>query len=196
VRNRHYNRTKNNIKGITLDAIVSTQQWVKNVIVKYNICPFAKKELERGGIRYYEEASVEIEGVLDRLVEECKFLDQDPSTETTLLILSEACSDFEHFLDLVYLSNHLLQISNYEGIYQLAHFHPDYCFEGDEESATSNYSNRSPLPTLHIIRESSMEKAIAMHPDVASIPDRNIHFMNKKGSPFFAELLASCLLIK
>ena len=177
-----------------MDVINSTQAWVKNVIVKYNICPFARKELELGSIRYTEDKSIEIEGVLEKLVEECVYLDQHSQTETTLLILSEACSDFESFLDLIYLSNHLLQLNKYEGTYQLAHFHPDYCFEGDPEEAASNYSNRSPYPTLHIIRETSMERAIAAHPDVDSIPDRNIAFLNKKGSPFFADLLASCLL--
>lgn len=179
-----------------MDVIASSQLWVKNVIVKYNICPFAKKEVDRGSIRYSEEKSTDIEGVLDSLTEECKYLDDNDATETTLLILSEACTDFEAFLDLVYLSNHLLKISGYEGVYQLAHFHPDYCFSGDDEDAASNYSNRSPFPTLHIIRELSMEKAIAVHPDVDAIPDRNIEFLNKKGSPFFAELLASCLLSK
>ena len=177
-----------------MDVITSTQSWVTNVIVKYNICPFAKKEVDRGSIRYCEEDNTEIEGVLDRLSKEFEFLNENPDTETTLLILSEACSDFDAFLDLVYLSNHLLQMLKYEGTYQLAHFHPDYCFEGDPEEAASNYSNRSPYPTLHIIRESSMEKAIAAHPDVDSIPERNIEFLNKKGSPFFAELLATCLL--
>ena len=179
-----------------MDITASTQLWVKNVIVKYNICPFAKKELDRGSIRYSEDKSTDIEGVLDKLIKECLYLDNHKETETTLLILSEACSDFEEFLDLVYLSNHLLTMSHYEGVYQLAHFHPDYCFEGDDENAASNYSNRSPLPTLHIIREASMEKAIAAHPDVDAIPDRNIEFLNKKGSPFFADLLASCLFSK
>lgn len=181
------------MKGFILNAITSTQRWVKDVIVKYNICPFAKRELDRGSIRYCVDSSTEIEDVLERLTEECLFLNENADTETTLLILGEACSDFEQFLDLVYLSNHLLQISQYEGIYQLAHFHPDYCFEGDLQDAASNYTNRSPYPTLHIIRETSMEKAIAAHPDVDGIPDRNIHFMNKKGGTFFADLLASCL---
>jgi len=179
-----------------MDVINSTEAWVKNVIVKYNICPFARREVELGSIRYTEDKSIEIEGVLEKLVEECVYLDQHSQTETTLLILSEACSDFESFLDLIYLSNHFLQLNQYEGIYQLAHFHPDYCFEGDPQEAASNYSNRSPYPTLHIIREASMERAITAHPDVDGIPDRNIAFLNKKGSPFFIDLLASCLLSK
>jgi hypothetical protein len=177
-----------------VDVISNTQAWVNKVIVKYNICPFAKREVDRGSIRYSQDESTEIEGVLDRLSQEFEWLDNQPGTETTLLVLSEACSDFDAFLDLVYLSNHLLQMLKYEGVYQLAHFHPDYCFEGDQPSAASNYTNRSPYPTLHIIREASMEKAIAAHPDVDAIPDRNIAFLNKKGEVFCAELLASCLL--
>ncbi|RBW47246.1 DUF1415 domain-containing protein [Psychromonas sp. B3M02] len=179
-----------------MDAITSTQAWVNKVIVKYNICPFARREVEAGSIRYIEETNSEVEAVLERLTEEWQHLDQHPETETTLLILSEACTDFDAFLDCVYLANHYLQMNRYEGVYQLAHFHPDYCFEGDPEEAASNYSNRSPYPTLHIIRESSMERAIAAHPDVDAIPERNIEFLNKKGSPFFADLLASCMLSK
>ena len=85
-----------------MDVVSSTQAWVNKVIVKYNICPFAKKEVDRGSIRYCEENRTEIEGVLERLTEECVFLDNNEQTETTLLILSEACSDFDSFLDLVY----------------------------------------------------------------------------------------------
>jgi len=181
---------------MNVDTIISTKLWVKNVIVKYNICPFAKKEMDRGSIRYCDTNSTDIESVLEQLIQECKYLDENEQTETTLLILNQACSDFDAFLDLVYLANHLLQMNNYQGTYQLAHFHPNYCFEGDPESAASNYSNRSPFPTLHIIRESSMDRAVATHPDVDSIPDRNIAFLNKKGAPFFANLLASCLLVK
>jgi uncharacterized protein len=179
-----------------VNAISSTQAWVNKVIVKYNICPFARREVDRGSIRYVDDNSTDVETVLDKLLEECRYLDEHPEVETTLLILSEACSDFEAFLDCVYLANHYLQMNRYEGVYQLAHFHPDYCFEGDPEEATSNYSNRSPLPTLHIIREVSMERAIEAHPDVDAIPERNIEFLNKKGTPFFADLLASCMLAK
>jgi len=176
-----------------VDCIKSTEIWVKEVIVKYNICPFAKKEVVNGTIHYQQDDSTEIEEVLSTVTQALQHLDEQAEIETTLLILSEACSDFESFLDLIYLSNHLLQISGYEGVYQLAHFHPDYCFEGDSEAAASNYTNRSPFPTLHIIREKSMEKAIALHPDVNGIPDRNIQFTTEKGSAFFAEILAGCL---
>jgi len=166
---------------------------VSDVIVSYNICPFAKKEVVNGTIRYQEDDSTEIEDVLTTLTQAFEHLDQHAETETTLLILSEACSDFESFLDFIYLANHLLQLQGYEGTYQLAHFHPDYCFEGERHDAASNYTNRSPFPTLHIIREKSMEKAIALHPDVDGIPVRNIEFTTEKGGAFFAEILAGCL---
>ena len=154
-----------------MDVISSTQSWVNKVIVKYNICPFAKREVDRGSIRYCQDESTDIEGVLDRLSQEFELLNNQPETETTLLVLSEACSDFDEFLDLVYLSNHLLQMLKYEGVYQLAHFHPDYCFEGDEPDAASNYTNRSPYPTLHIIREAYWAGNIEFgHMHTANIP--------------------------
>lgn len=91
------------------------------------------------------------------------------------------------------MANELIDVQGYEGIYQLASFHPDYCFNGEEQSDASNYTNRSPYPTLHILRESTMEAAIASHPDADAIPARNIAFCQKKGNQFFAELLASCM---
>ena len=171
--------------------IKHTQNWVSNVIVKYNICPFARREVERGSIRYTLIEQSKKKEVLHSLLEECHFLDEHSEIETTLFILPIG---FYGFLDLLELANDLLEIEGYEGVYQLANFHPDYCFSDEPQSAPSNYTNRSPYPTLHIIRETSMEMAINNHPDIDAIPERNIKFANKKGNDFFAILLASCML--
>ena len=173
--------------------IAHTQEWVSRVIVKYNICPFARREVEKGSLRYIATTEVSTEFVLQALLDECKYLDEHEETETTLFIMPQGFEGFYLFLDLVDLANDLLEMEGYEGVYQLANFHPDYCFDGEVQSEPSNYTNRSPYPTLHIIRESSMEKAIANHPDADAIPDRNIQFCQKKGNEFFAELLASCM---
>ncbi|WP_022942486.1 DUF1415 domain-containing protein [Psychromonas hadalis] len=180
----------------TQDIITHTQNWVSNVIVKYNICPFARREVERGSIRYVVVESTSKKCVLQALIEECRFLDGDEQIETTLFIMPTGFEGFYDFLDLVELANDRLEIEDYEGVYQLANFHPDYCFADELQSSPSNYTNRSPYPTLHIIRETSMEKAIKNHPDVDAIPERNIAFANKKGNDFFANLLATCLLNK
>lgn len=176
--------------------ISQTQRWVQNVIVKYNICPFARKEVERGSIRYVLSDGIDKETLLQSLINECLFLDKHSEVETTLFIMPMDFENFYDFLEFVELANELLYQEEYEGIYQLANFHPDYCFAGEPQGDPSNYTNRSPYPTLHIIRETSMELAIQHHPDVDAIPTRNIEFANKKGNAFFADLLASCMLNK
>lgn len=176
--------------------IQETKNWVSKVIVKYNICPFARREVERGSIRYAVAQGHDKASVLQCLIEECRFLDENSETETGLFIIPTGFEGFYDFLDLVELANDLLDMEGYEGVYQLANFHPDYCFAGEPQNEPSNYTNRSPYPTLHIIRESSMELAISNHPDVDAIPERNIAFATKKGNPFFADLLASCMLKK
>ncbi|WP_094751903.1 DUF1415 domain-containing protein [Psychromonas sp. CD1] len=174
------------------EIIKHTENWVANVIVKYNICPFARREVERGTIRYIEIKASKQKEILKKLIDECLFLDTNCSVETTLFIIPQGLLLFYDFLDLVELSNDLLFEQGYEGIYQLASFHPDYCFSDVDPEDASNYTNRSPYPTLHIIRESSMQKALENHPDPDAIPLRNVEFVRKKGSVFFADLLASC----
>lgn len=172
--------------------ITQTENWVKQVIVKYNICPFARKEVELGSIRYHVAEQNTLDDVLLGLVKECQYLDKHRDTETTLFIIPNAFQSFDSFLDLVDLANDLLFEQGYEGIYQLANFHPDYCFAGEPQSDPANYTNRSPYPCLHIIREESMSLALDSHPDPDAIPARNIAFCRKKGGEFFANLLASC----
>jgi len=169
-----------------------TKKWVETVIIKYNICPFARREVERGSIRYFVIDDQAKDKILEALLIECLFLDEHPEIETTLFIMPVGLEGFYDFLDMVEMANELLIIQGFEGIYQLANFHPDYCFADEKQSSPSNYTNRSPYPTLHIIRESSMEYAIANHPDVDAIPELNIEFTNKRGNYFFARLLTNC----
>ena len=176
--------------------IKHSQNWVSKLIVKYNICPFARREVERGSIRYIVIEELNKQVVLQFLLDECRYLDEHSETETTLFIMPVGLEGFYDFLDFVEMANDLLEKQEYEGVYQLANFHPDYCFAGEPQSEPSNYTNRSPYPTLHIIREKSMEMAINNHPDVGAIPERNIDFANKKGNAFFADILASCMLNK
>ena len=173
--------------------IAHTENWVKQVIVKYNICPFARKEVERGSIRYRVVEQNKRDEVLLELIKECQYLDSNKETETTLFIMPDAFQSFDDFLDLVDLANDLLFEQGFEGIYQLANFHPDYCFAGEPQHDPANYTNRSPYPCLHLIREDSMSLALDTHPDPDAIPERNIEFCRKKGEEFFANLLAKCL---
>jgi hypothetical protein len=177
---------------MTDNIISATQNWVSNVIIKYNICPFARKEMERGSIRYAVIEETKRKQVLTALIKECRLLDEDPKVETTLFILPRGFEGFYDYLCLLDFANDALFDNGYEGVYQLASFHPDYCFEDEPQDSPANYTNRSPFPTLHIIREASMEIALANYHDPESIPERNIAFANKKGSDFFIKLLSEC----
>ncbi|WP_394229450.1 DUF1415 domain-containing protein [Shewanella colwelliana] len=173
-------------------AAQHTKNWVKDVIMKYNICPFARQEVERQTIRYAVIDKRKLTEVLEALIVECQFLDSHPEVETTLLVLPTGFEGFYDYLDLVDIATDLLQEQDYEGVYQLASFHPDYCFDGEPQDSAANFTNRAPYPTLHIIREVSMEKALASFDDPESIPERNITFAERKGSEFFIKLLQHC----
>jgi hypothetical protein len=172
--------------------IRQTIHWLESVIIKHNICPFAKKEHERGSIHYQVNDNKDLERCLLDLMIEFLRLDNDSKIETTLFILSSGFDDFDYYLDCLELASQLLIEQNYEGIYQLASFHPDYCFDEVPEQDPANYTNRSPYPMLHIIREASLEKALQSYPDPEQIPTRNIEFCRAMGNEKMHALLAAC----
>lgn len=173
--------------------IQQTINWVRNVIVELNFCPFAGREVERDSIRYVVDHGTLHKQRLHHLFDECRHLDLNAKTETTLFVIAEDLTEFDTFLDFVELAESLLKEQGYEGIYQLAHFHPDYQFDNTEVDDASNYTNRSPYPMLHLIRESSIEKATAHYPDAESIPGRNIDLARKKGKLQMQTLLDAAL---
>jgi uncharacterized protein len=172
--------------------ITATQAWLKTIIIEYSICPFVKRELERGSIRFSICHDTEIESCLLYLMLECDRLNIDSSIETTLLIYDRAFTAFDDYLDFLELAEALLIEQGYEGVYQLASFHPDYCFEGAETDDPANYTNRSPYPMLHLLRETSIERAVATYPDPENIPQRNIELTRKLGLAKMQALLAAC----
>jgi len=176
-------------------VIGATQNWLTKFIIAFNICPFARREQQRNSIRYRVSRTDRAETALETLIEECRFLDENPETETTLLILPNGFKDFDDYLDMLDIAERLLHAQHYEGIYQLASFHPDYCFEMAselEQDDPANYTNRSPYPMLHIIRESSIERAVATYPDPENIPARNIKLTRELGLEKLQALLAAC----
>lgn len=175
--------------------IQQTRAWVKNTIIDHNICPFAKREYALGSIRYEVISSDKTENCLTTLIMECLHLNTHIDCETTLLILAQGFEDFENFLDLLGIAEALMCDQGYEGIYQLASFHPDYCFEGAPMDDAANYTNRSPYPMLHIIRESSIEKALNAYPNPEQIPERNCQYVRQLGSATFRQLLADCFKV-
>lgn len=170
----------------------ATEKWLKSIVIAHNLCPFAKQTLNRNSIRFSTVDDTKTEDCLFQLINECRKLDTDETIETTLLIYSTAFTNFGDYLDFVDYAEILLTQQGYRGIYQLASFHPDYCFEGDEVDDPANYTNRSPYPMLHLLRESSIEKALEKFPNPENIPEHNIALTRNLGLAKMRELLAAC----
>jgi uncharacterized protein len=158
-----------------------TIAWIRSFIINYNICPFAKHTVNQETIAIDIVQPNNLEQALEMMMSTIVRMDKDTEIETVLLIFPYLLSNFDDYLDFVSLAEELLSLSGYEGIYQLATFHPDYCFADVLEADVSNYTNRSPYPMLHILRESSIEKAIDYYGDTSKIPDTNIATMHKLG---------------
>ncbi len=173
--------------------ILAVQQWVDTFVVGMNLCPFAKRELVKNRVRFIATTSTTQEQLLLVLQAELELLNADPCVETTLLIHAHVLQDFYDFNDFLDDADRLLVEMALEGIYQIASFHPNYQFGGTDPDDAENYTNRSPYPVLHLIREASLERVIADYPNVDDIPERNIALMNQLGPNKLQALLKSCL---
>ncbi|MEP4053337.1 MAG: DUF1415 domain-containing protein [Litorimonas sp.] len=169
-----------------------TQAWLSSVIIAHTLCPFAKREFDKGSIHYAVIEDRDLETQLQRVIQECVALDRDGSRETSLLIFPKGLSEFEDYLDLLEIAGALLKDQGYEGVYQLASFHPQYRFDGTADSNPSNYTNRSPYPMLHILREASVEAALRTYPNPENIPTRNIRVTKYLGRGGMKALLDAC----
>ena len=170
-------------------AIVKTQQWLKEIIVGLNFCPFAKKEMVNETIHYHVCEQTQLKPALEDFASQCTYLAEHAEVETSLILYNAGFTRFENYLDLLDYANELLIDLGFEGIFQIASFHPDYYFDGEPFDDPSNYTNRSPLPTLHLIREASMEKVLSVYKDPEKIPENNIAVARVKGSDFFERIL-------
>jgi len=180
----------------TEEIIEQTQCWITNVIVAFDFCPFAKRELERASVYYKvvqdNEQDMVMAGALESFMTECFRLDARPEIETSFLIFSNNFTEFSFFLELVDLANELLVAQNYEGIYQIASFHPEYCFAEKSQDDASNFTNRSPFPMLHLLRESSITLALENYPEPDQIPLQNIEKSRELGNNVFQKLMEKC----
>ncbi|MDE0754127.1 MAG: DUF1415 domain-containing protein [Woeseiaceae bacterium] len=174
------------------DAKAVTQNWVESIVVNLNLCPFAWRELDSGRVRLINFSGDDESGLLQALQDETELLDRDTSIETTLLIHPFVLQDFDKYNQFLNLVDDLIVDLRREGVYQVASFHPQYQFAGTDPDAPENYTNRSPFPMLHLLREASVEKAIESYPDVEKIPERNIECMNDMGKEKLDDLLRSC----
>jgi len=169
--------------------IEAVKYWLESTIIEFNFCPFAKKEFLNNSIHYEVVDERSIEEQLLSLSHEFKRLDEQPEIETTLFILPVGLESFFDYLDFLHAATDLSIELGYEGQYQLASFHPDYCFEGVQQGDVTNYTNRSPFPFIHIIREASLERVLERYPNPEEIPVRNIEVAREKGNDVFRAIL-------
>ena len=162
-------------------VIDRTKKWIIDVVIGCNFCPFAVNVVKQQTIFYKVEENKELETCLASFVLEMERLDNDLTIETSFLIFPNAFQQFDDYLDLVSLAEKLLKRKSYEGVYQVASFHPLYLFANSDESDPANYTNRSIYPMLQLLREESIDKALANYKDPESIPARNINFAKEKG---------------
>lgn len=156
------------------DILRAVEHWFEQVVLGLNLCPFAHKPHREGRIRFELSMADTVESALSDLYRHLLTLEHQPEIETTVMIygnLLENFADYNQFLD---VADRLLAQQGWEGIFQIASFHPDYRFAGSAKDDRANWTNRSPYPLLHLIREESITQAVASHPDVNSIPLSNI----------------------
>ena len=164
--------------------ITQTQKWIANVVVGCNFCPFAAREVKNNTIFYAVEAASDKATCLKTLATELERLDNDASIATSFLIVPNGYADFYEYLHLVELAEKLINKLGYEGVYQVASFHPQYLFAGSTPNDAANYTNRSPYPMLHLLREEQMEQALENFAEPERIPERNIAFAAKSAGVY------------
>jgi len=174
--------------------LADVQNWVDSFVAGMNLCPFAKPELTRNRVRFVVSTANSEELLLTALHAELELLNNDQSIETTLLIHPGVLREFDQYNQFLNYAEALIIQMALEGIYQIASFHPDYQFENTDPTAAENYTNRSPYPMLHLLREESLETAIASYPEVEQIPGRNIELMQRLGKTELRKIRRACQL--
>jgi hypothetical protein len=170
-------------------AILQTQAWINNVVIGLQFCPFAAKPFKQKTIDYTlctEKVTIKALEAVARYMDK---LHRQPNIETGLLIFEHGFKNFHSYLQLLDVAERLLKEEGYEGIFQIASFHPKYLFAGSNDNDPSNYTNRSPFPMLHFLREASLEQMVLQHPNTEKIPQDNIAFCHKKGLAFMQNML-------
>lgn len=166
------------------DEIISViRNWLEKAVIGLNLCPFARAVYAADRIRYVVSDATTIEALLEVLAAELEVLAEadENRIETTLLIHPQVLGDFLEYNDFLEMADMLVEELGLDGVLQVASFHPQYQFADTEPDDITNCSNRSPYPTLHLLRESSVERAVAAHPDTEQIYRDNIKTLRQLG---------------
>jgi hypothetical protein len=174
------------------DPIDATRRWVERAVIGLNLCPFAKAVQARGQVRYVLSAATTPAMLLEQLGAELVLLRDAPPGEidTTLLVHPDVLGDFLDYNDFLDEADALVAELGLEGVIQVASFHPQYQFAGTDADDVENFTNRSPHPTLHLLREDSVSRAVEAFPDPDAIVDRNIETLRRLGRDGWRALLS------
>ena len=175
------------------DVLAATKAWLEKAVIGLNLCPFAKSVHVKDQIRYVVSEASTPQELLEELVQELQLLAEIDinEVETTLLIHPRVLQDFDDYNAFLDIADEAVTQLDLDGVLQVASFHPDYQFEGTEADDISNYTNRSPFPTLHLIREESIDRAVAAYPDAESIYERNIELLQRMGHDGWKKLFSA-----
>jgi len=170
--------------------IADTERWLERAVIGLNLCPFAKSVFVKKQVRYALTAAGTADELLAELENELNLLaNTDPvDLDTTLLIHPRAMTDFLDYHFFLAEVDALNRNLGYDGVFQIASLHPQYEFAGSKPDDIANFTNRSPYPTLHLLRESSIDRAVAAFPDAADIFERNIDTMERLGQEGWKKL--------
>ena len=174
--------------------IEETRRWIKTVVIGNNFCPFAAKPFAEDKIRYFISPAENTSALVDDVVNELITLrDSNPTEiETAILIVPNCFEGFQEYNQFISLLDIILEKLALEGVIQIATFHPEYCFEDLDVDDVRNYTNRSIYPMFHLIREDSVEQARFLHPNIDTIPQRNMDKLVSMGLNKINKQLASC----
>ena len=165
------------------DVIAAMREWIEKAVIGLNLCPFAKAVYAKNQVRIVVSHAPHLDGLLEDLDRELDFLAAaDPEEiDTTLLIHPALLPDFLDFNDFMQLAEAAVDEHGLEGVIQIASFHPAFQFEGTEPDDLGNFTNRAPFPTLHLLREASIERAVTAFPEAETIYERNIATLENLG---------------
>ncbi len=174
-------------------VIEATREWLEKAVIGLNLCPFAKAVYVKNQVRFVVSAAQHLDGLLEDLDRELDFLAaaNPDEVETTLLIHPMLLPDFLDFNDFLQLADAAVEEHELEGIIQIASFHPQFQFAGTEPDDMGNFTNRAPFPTLHLLREASIERAVAAFPEAETIYERNIETLKALGHAGWVALWAT-----
>ncbi|HKO47216.1 MAG TPA: DUF1415 domain-containing protein [Polyangiaceae bacterium] len=177
------------------EVIAQTRGWLTEIVIGLELCPFAKPVHVKGQIRYFVSRAQQPEALLQDLLDELRALaDADPAAvDTTLLIHPRALPDFLEYNDFLSVAEFALEDMGLAGDLQIASFHPAYRYAGNAENDLANYVTRSPYPMLHLLREASVDRAVAVFPEASLIVDKNIETLRTLGRGGWQRLMANVL---